>query len=328
MKQIRNDYLDSELTAIAKIIQLYCKFNLTTSYKKVCDLFALTKDMPANDKNKALEVLASSLNPSNNPLCKYEINIFDLLKPVYDPNYNGDGYTLNAIEHLSSFRLPSIGNITDELKAVITEHGGFNFEDNIITSELGPFEINEINFGKFQVSFGIDLLCSSDYCANLSVEALDPNYPGSRTSFSHPHVDHNMLCVGNGKKPLFKASRQMRLSDMYSIISSILSTYGKDPHISIEAWTGFECGDCGRYYDQDSHTICTKCESGYCNDCIKICCDLGQLVCGSCESSRYECMGCYKKMCVECVDLCKDCNFKFCSQHVGNNYHCCNKVGV
>jgi len=323
MKVIKQDYSKSELISIAKTLQRYYRYNILKLYIKGFRLInsnAFSKE----DRNSVIDMLDASITPSNNPNYISEVDADKILSLA---GYYDDDSQRIHMRRLSRFRLPAINNIVNELSDIISEYGGFHFEDDgfnnsHITAELGPFTIDDIEFGIYQISISIPELCS-DYTCKIIANAVTPNYPHGDSLHTHPHIRNQEICLGDGSQAIHNASKDARIVDIYSIIQSILKTYGSDPFIRMTAWTGNKCDDCGRYYDVEEEKVCADCNHYYCNQCVDSCCDIETAKCGNCKSTKYSCDECGVGLCGECVTLCEVCNKVNCNYHSEISHHWC-----
>ena len=120
--------------------------------------------------------------------------------------------------------------------------------------------------------------------------AIDANPAGANDSVTHPHVQDEELCEGDGQQSIRKALEQGRLLDFFVIVANLLRTYNSgSPYISLSEWHGVECADCGYSVSADDRWICEKCETTLCEEC------------------NYNCFGCDRIYCNECVTRCENC---------------------
>jgi hypothetical protein len=151
-----------------------------------------------------------------------------------------------------------------------------------------------IDLGRFEIELRWDQLGERQ---PYSVIALDPNPAASNSDTTHPHVQDNQLCEGEGRMPIRQALRQGRLLDFFMMVRQILETYNPhSAHVRLEEWQGTECHDCGRLVAGDERDICERCDADLCTDC-----SIG-------------CRGCDRRCCSECVATCPDCGDSFCSR--------------
>ena len=309
--QIRNNYSKNEKINIAKIIQNQYRYNIIDVYK---DTY---KDIEFAEFNNNIRIKLKNL--INNALTsRNSFRDTTYIKKVLINKYN---YTPNSefykrIECLCRVGIPGIKSIVDELNTLISEFGGFSFGDNLaLNVKIGPFKIQEIDFGEFLAEVSLKKVGIFNYDHSLKAFAISPKYPINDNIHTHPHIRNNNICIGNGRSLISKALFENRLFDTYSIINSVLNTYSDDPFLKIEAWTGISCNDCGEYYTDKDASQCDQCGKIYCPDCVTQCCSSSDYLCYNCKSSSFKCFYCNKRMCCECVLICESCNSKYCNEH-------------
>ena len=57
--------------------------------------------------------------------------------------------------------------------------------------------------------------------------ALDPSPAASNSETTHPHVQTNQLCEGDGRSAIRHAMREGRLLDFFVLVRQILQTYAR-----------------------------------------------------------------------------------------------------
>jgi hypothetical protein len=194
------------------------------------------------------------------------------------------------------------GQIYTDLGALAEE-----FDDLSIAADLSsvsvitdPITLDGIALGRFQIHLDLTLMGSRRAdSSQISAIALDPNSATRDDSVTHPHVQSETICFGDGASAVNAAISEGRLYDVFSIVNAVLHTYNDgSPYISLESWYGQRCEDCDDIVDGDM-TSCQRCDrqmcsdcQGSCNDCEdSYCCrclepDDGDLVCPSCLEQR------------------------------------------
>ena len=117
---------------------------------------------------------------------------------------------------------------------------------------LGPFEI--------RLSF-------HDACDTLSYEVLacDPCPAATSDEVTHPHVEANQLCEGDGRPMIRQALQQGNLADFFLIVRQILATYNSaSAYVQLDQWAGRDCPDCGYSMNEDELICCSDCETDVC----------------------------------------------------------------
>ena len=318
LRNIKNSFPKKDLHRIAKTIQWHYRYNLSDTYRKAFDTISKL-DCDEQIKYNLRLGIEDSLNPSSKLYSAKEVD-----KQLKSADLYEDQSRYKRIMFPTIFKLPTLKTIIEDLNAIMKDFSGINFTDDCLTVEMGPFELEGVNFGSFQAALSLKYLCMMDVEYSPQIYAVDPNYPKSDEVHPHPHVRGHEICLGGGRDVLYKSMSNARLQDCFQIISSVLNTYnGNDPYAHIERWTGEQCGNCEVYYDPNNDgVVCEKCEKPYCKSCVRGCCSKAAPVCYKCEPSQFNCSWCGKVLCSECVSLCK-CNIRLCLDHMPMDNHRC-----
>jgi hypothetical protein len=229
---------------------------------------------------------------------------------------------------------PTIEELIEEIKSVRANFPSLRMSgnrvkvttDNIILSDGDV----EVEFGKFDlVVFLNRILSEGDEADGLSsiiqAKALSPNQHPEDSATTHPHVQDNVICLGDGYPPIVQAFQQGRLEDVFRLLTTLLKTYNSDsPHHPLESWEGYKCESCGfapanEHYScnhcgsemcEECRTSCADCSEKYCNECLYRCEGCEEIICHSCSS---ECNGCGDVFCTECIRKC-DCGVSHCEE--------------
>ncbi len=175
---------------------------------------------------------------------------------------------------------------------------------SVTTPEIS---LQNINLGRFEIELDWRQLPDSMY---FRVIALDPNPADSNGQVTHPHVENESLCVGDASLPIQRALEQGRFADFFLIVNNVMQTYNSgSPYVSLDAWHGVQCADCGYLVESEDRYTCEKCEDYVCETC-----------------SRY-CETCFNTFCSHCVvrcDLCDEDACYYCQQSCGScTLTCC-----
>ncbi|MHC4629551.1 MAG: hypothetical protein ACYTDV_21460 [Planctomycetota bacterium] len=186
-------------------------------------------------------------------------------------------YSLPRIRHLADKpqkETSKLSVLIDELDALEKEFGDIEFKasENTISAITEPITLDDIYLGPFQIQLELDkldqLYCSSPYF----VIALEPNPAATDDSVTHPHVNSDKLCEGDGSAAIRAALEEGRICDFFTIVRSILNTYSPDsPYVSLDNWDGAACYDCGYTVSSEDTYFCQYCEHDYCSDCSTYC---------------------------------------------------------
>ena len=149
-----------------------------------------------------------------------------------------------------------------------------------------------IDLGRFQIRLDWYRLGSS---SAYRVVALDPNPAATNESVTHPHVQDETLCEGDGRAAIHAALAQGRFYDLFLLVSQLLHTYGVgSAYVELSAWDGISCDDCGTNMREEDRYGCSRCGSSLCAEC------------------SYCCAGCEESHCRECLTTCPECEQEFC----------------
>lgn len=217
--------------------------------------------------------------------------------------------------------IPSIREIYDDLAALSGEFHdvSIDFDTGTISVTTEPVTLGDVHLGPFEIRLAWRELGER---ASYRVIALEPNPAAANDAVTHPHVQDERLCEGDGREAIESALSQGRLGDFFLIISQLLQTYAHgQAYVELSRWQGTPCSDCGARLDDDDRYYCDRCdvdlcggcsasceqcERGFCSDCITKCEDCQRSFCESCLTA---CAGCESKCCQECLEgeMCSTC---------------------
>jgi len=187
-----------------------------------------------------------------------------------------------------------------------------------VTTE--PIVLEEIDLGPFEIRLHWDRIGER---RPYEIVAREPNPAGESSKTTHPHVKGEQLCEGDGRVSIDRALRAGRLLDFFQIVSRILDTYNSgSAYVSLSAWNGSPCADCGDVVCDDDQYACDRCGDLLCRECLSscarcdaICCHTCTNYCRSCEVSicsgcQHDCGQCQRPVCISCLSetgLCQEC---------------------
>jgi len=179
-----------------------------------------------------------------------------------------------------------------------------------LTVTTEPLELEDIYLGPFEIC--LDWQHPTQRVPlNYSVIAQDPHPASSDPDVTHPHVQHESVCEGDGSAAVNSALQQGRLLDFFTIVANLLRTYNaSSPYVSLSSWNGVECADCGILASDDDSCRCDECETAICIPCNRECTDCHRAMCSECVSS---CTGCDESHCDSCLKICSACNDDYCN---------------
>jgi hypothetical protein len=166
-----------------------------------------------------------------------------------------------------------------------------------------------IDLGRFEIVLDWNALIEP---AAYEVIALDPSPAESDAETTHPHVQSNQLCEGEGRVPIRQALAQGRLLDFFVLVRQILHTYNPgSAYVTLDRWNGIDCHDCGRSMVEDDRDRCERCERDVCYECSIGCAKCGCRFCTGCTET---CPACEDSYCSSCMQPCAGCNTPFCEE--------------
>ncbi|TWU19200.1 hypothetical protein [Allorhodopirellula heiligendammensis] len=214
-----------------------------------------------------------------------------------------------AAASMAPRRSISLAGVTADLLAIEAEFPAcdFDFTKKTIAVTTEPIEIEYTHLGAFRIELELKYLGQS---CPYRVVAVDPNPTTSCDSTTHPHVQSETLCEGEGHGPIKLALTEGRLHDFFTVVNQILHTY--NPHsayTTLGDWSGTECRDCGSTVDEDDLCSCDQCDAQICSGCTCSCDGCSETHCDDCMT---KCEGCQDSFCGSCISSCDRCNKPFC----------------
>jgi len=129
--------------------------------------------------------------------------------------------------HRPSRRSSSPADIFRDLRALPREFDDveLDFKRQELTVTTDPIVLERIDFGCFEIRLNWTQIgsCRQPY----RVVALDPRPAARNESVTHPHVQDERLCEGDGRAAVASALADGRLYDFFTLVSLILHTYGR-----------------------------------------------------------------------------------------------------
>ncbi|TWU33421.1 hypothetical protein Q31b_57380 [Novipirellula aureliae] len=215
--------------------------------------------------------------------------------------------------------ISSIHDIIADLNAMAVEYDTLRIErkTKTISVETQAIELEDTYLGAFEIRLELKRLTES---CPYRIIARDPNPAQMCDGNTHPHVMDERLCEGEGQAAIKMALAQGRLYDFFAIVCQILQTYNADSaYISLDAWDGVECSECGDVISGDSRRQCDRCECELCNDCASSCSQCSETLCDDCSKS---CSSCDETLCAYCLGECSACGDSFCENCLNSENLC------
>ena len=210
---------------------------------------------------------------------------------------------------------PAVSEIYQDVLALQEEFEEveINVTEHTLTVTTDSIVLEDIDFGRFDICLDWRRLGDRQ---PYRVVARDPNPATSRSDVTHPHVQDEMLCEGEGRTAIQAALAQSRLYDFFMLVSQILHTYGQgSAYVELRDWTGIRCDDCGTTVSQDDSYCCQRCGNELCDDCRQSCAACDESHCTGCLTT---CPECEMEFCRGCLEVCPGCRRHICGGCVEN----------
>lgn len=197
----------------------------------------------------------------------------------------------------------------------------FDRKARTISVTTESIELEGVQLGPFEIRLDwSDPARGHPY--NYRVVAVDPNPAASDESVTHPHVQDEALCEGDGRSAIRRALEQARLLDFFVLVANLLRTYNpSSPYVSLSDWSGVECADCGTSTRTDERSTCQKCDSTLCGECYVCCPGCDCTFCGECVA---HCACCQASHCQGCLNACERCENLVCDDCLDDHQRCTN----
>ena len=186
-----------------------------------------------------------------------------------------------------------------------------------VTTE--PIVLEGIYLGPFQIYLDVGRLGHS---SPYRVVALDPQPAACNESVTHPHVQDETLCEGEGRTAIGAALDSGRIGDFFLIVSQLLATYAQgDAYVEMRDWEGRPCCECGSLAHEEDRFDCDQCGDVLCGDRTVMCLDCDAPFCSHCLQS---CAVCQDSFCISCLSRCAVCSQRACSSCIRDHLcdHC------
>jgi len=205
---------------------------------------------------------------------------------------------------------PTLRLLFEELQSVQDEFDQVELDwfSKALRVRTERFILEEIDLGPFEIRLALDQLgCDQPY----QVIALDPCRPGCCDDVTHPHVQSDTLCEGEGRYALARALEQGRLGEFFLLVAQILRTYNAgSAYCRLSDWHGSPCSDCGDTVNEEDQYTCDRCSSRLCDRCTNCCTCCDETLCNECSST---CEACQCTTCDHCLSRCESCQDSICS---------------
>jgi len=213
-----------------------------------------------------------------------------------------------ALERLSES--PTLRLLHDELLSLQEEfdHVEIDWSAKTLSVQTERIVLEDIDLGPFEIRLSLDQL---GHHQPYTVIALDPCRPGCADDITHPHVQSDALCEGEGRHPLAKSLEQGRLGEFFLLVTQILRTYNPgSAYLRMTDWWAASCEDCGHAVGEEDQYECHRCQSLLCDGCTRSCTACDDTLCSACSTT---CEACQCSTCSDCLRSCDACSDSVCS---------------
>lgn len=177
-----------------------------------------------------------------------------------------------------------------------------------LTVRTSSISLESVALGSFEIRLNWKNIKDS---SPFDVIAVDPNCCAANDSVTHPHVQGDSLCEGEGADAIRRALDEGRLFDFFCIVDHVLRNYNAgSAYVQIENWNDINCESCGDSVESGEIFGCCNCETELCLDCSSCCESCCDRYCSECSSS---CESCGNETCQTCLKSCDDCGESFCT---------------
>jgi len=217
--------------------------------------------------------------------------------------------------------IPSIKDLIEEIRITKNTFQSLSCRDGVLSIKTHNITLsdgdNEIELGDFKICFNLGMNFNSVLSDILSVCALNPNPAQGRSGVTHPHVDDERLCGGDGDPLIRQALQQGRIEDAFKLVLAVLDNYNDEsPYVHLNEWDGevYSCDECGADdLTEDTIYSCESCDQIFCENCISLCDKCSRSICMQCSS---HCEACDCNMCSRCAEStgCETCKNTICNE--------------
>ena len=216
----------------------------------------------------------------------------------------------NRLDSRTAADVPGEGEIFRDIMALSEEFD--RVEVDLKTHEIcvttEPINLEGIYLGPFEIHLDLQSVGDS---SPYRVVAAEPNPAGTDETVTHPHVQDESLCEGEGRAAIRAALAAGRVYDFFVLVQQVLNTYARgQAYVELSDWEGVSCKDCGSLTREDDQVSCRSCDDSLCPDCAVTCRVCGRDHCTSCIDT---CAECDNHVCDSCLGQCPKCQRPVCS---------------
>jgi hypothetical protein len=205
---------------------------------------------------------------------------------------------------------PTASAVYHDLRALKCEFDAveIDLQGKEISVTTDPIELEGIFLGSFQIVLEVAQIGQAS--RPYRIVAVDPHAASRREDVTHPHVQAEQLCEGDGRAAIAAALAEGRFYDFYVLVDQLLHNYGRGAaFVELSDWYGVPCSDCGTTVGDDDRYYCHGCDSTLCESCSPCCPSCGNTFCTEC---LHQCASCGDDFCSNCLDYCTACRKRFC----------------
>lgn len=210
---------------------------------------------------------------------------------------------------------PSVSTLYHEILGLYEEFEDIelDLEEHELRITTEPITLEGIRLGRFQIQLDWERLGNP---SPYYVKALDPNPAAANDGVTHPHVQDERLCEGDGRAAIQQSLAAGRLGDFFLLVAQILQTYGKgSAYVELDDWDGVSCSDCGQTVGENERYYCERCDATLCDECDRLCYGCDRSFCSGCLES---CPTCDESFCSSCLMRCNNCHQRVCNNCLTN----------
>lgn len=222
----------------------------------------------------------------------------------------------SALERGLSCPVVSAADIYRDLRVLEDEFEGTecDFEAEVVSVTTPSITLEGVYLGPFQIRLDWNRLHESPA---YRVVALEPNPASSNDAVTHPHVNDEALCEGEGRRSIGAALAAGRIVDFFLLVSRLLATYSPgQAYVELSDWCGEPCQDCGLHVTDGNRCSCGNCDGLFCSECTSCCRVCDDFFCLGCIS---QCSSCGTSLCSGCQDACDACQCFFCPECISDS---------
>jgi hypothetical protein len=198
------------------------------------------------------------------------------------------------------------------------EHVEVDLSTREVAVTTDPIVLDDVFLGDFEIRLSWDDI--GDIRQPYRVIARDPHPSAKRSDVTHPHVQDEHLCEGEGSPAIAAALTERRIFDFFLLVDQVLHTYGRgSTYVELSDWTGVPCESCGANLMEDEQYECRSCGDVCCDECTSNCQGCDESFCSGCLVGCAECSDSY---CGSCLAECRECRQRCCKNCLQESGFC------